>query len=326
MVDVIDLLDEVVLLQRDRVEAAHLADHGERRAQLGEVLRGGTGTAVLVVVEHDDAVLVLDRDDGLGEVAARPRLVGEFLRAHGVGVHVIAGEPLDGCDQVGGDTLRHEVGVVVGGRVQRPRATVGAHRHAGHGLHTTGDDQLVEAGADLLRGQVDGLEARGAEAVELEAADGVGQAGHGHRGAGDVGTLVTHRRDDAQDQVGDPVLVEVRETAAQLLDQTNSQIDRLDRVQRTVLLAASARGADGLVNVGLCGHIGVFPSLGCSGGERMSIHALCGVRTSSVRARCAATPRLRRGRGGPRRSGRNPIVLTLYKSRQAAVIANTTAQ
>ncbi len=71
-VDVVDLLDVVVLLQRHVVEAAHRADAVERGLQLAEALQGRGGTHVLVVVEDDEAVLVLDRHDGLGEVAARP--------------------------------------------------------------------------------------------------------------------------------------------------------------------------------------------------------------------------------------------------------------
>ena len=130
----------------------------------------------------------------------------------------------------------HEVAVVVGGRVERPRAAVGAHRHARHRLDATGDDQVVPAGADLLRGHVDGFEAGRAETVDLDAADGVGQAGDGDGGARDVGTLIADRADDAEDEVGDAVLVEVGEADAQFVDQAGDQRDRLDRVQRPVFL------------------------------------------------------------------------------------------
>ena len=66
---------------------------------------------------------------------------GQILRAHGVRVDVVAGEALDGGDEVGADALRHEVVVVVGGRVQRPRSAVGAHRDARHRLDATGDHE-----------------------------------------------------------------------------------------------------------------------------------------------------------------------------------------
>ena len=58
VVDVVDLLDPVVLLQRHRVEAAQLADVGEGRLELGEGVGGGAGAHVLVVVEDDQAVAV----------------------------------------------------------------------------------------------------------------------------------------------------------------------------------------------------------------------------------------------------------------------------
>ena len=57
-VDVVDLLDPVVLLQRHVVEAAHLADAVERGLQLAQALERGVGAHVLVVVEDDQAVLV----------------------------------------------------------------------------------------------------------------------------------------------------------------------------------------------------------------------------------------------------------------------------
>ena len=123
----------------------------------------------------------------LREAAVGPRLRGPLLGHDGVRVDVVAGEALDGGDQVGADALRHEVGVVGGLRVHRPGAAVGAHRHAAHRLDAAGEDQGLPAGADLGRGEVDGLEAGGAEAVELDAgAGGVGQARGDRGGPGDV--------------------------------------------------------------------------------------------------------------------------------------------
>lgn len=75
-VDVVDLFDPVVLLQRHVVEAAHLADAVERGLQLGQALHRGVGPHVLVVVENDQTVLVAHRHHRLGEVAARPGLGG----------------------------------------------------------------------------------------------------------------------------------------------------------------------------------------------------------------------------------------------------------
>ena len=154
-------------------------------------------------------VEVLDRDDASS--AKRPSACavgGALLRARGVGVDVLAAELLDRRDQVGADALRDERRVVVGLGVHRPGAAVGAHRHARHRLDAAGEDEVLPAGGDLLGGDVDGLQARGAEAVELHAGDGVRQAGLDRGGLGDVGALVADRRDAAEHDVVDPLGIE----------------------------------------------------------------------------------------------------------------------
>ena len=79
MVDVVDRLDRDVLLQGHGVEAAHVADAGERGPQLREVLHGGAGSHELVVVQHRAAGDVDDGDDRAVEVAVGPRLGGALL-------------------------------------------------------------------------------------------------------------------------------------------------------------------------------------------------------------------------------------------------------
>ena len=221
----------MVLLQRHVVETAHFADALERRLQLGQAFHGAVGADVLVMVENHEAVLILDRHDGLGEVAARPGRRGLLLRPQRVGVDVLAGEALDGRDQVGADALGHEADRVIGFRVGRPGAAVGTHRHPRHGLDAAGQHQVVPAGADLLRGRVHGLQAGRTEPVELHATGGVGQAGSQHRGAGDVAALVTDGRDDTKDDVADQVLVEVGEPGPQFVDQADDEVQWLDLVQ-----------------------------------------------------------------------------------------------
>src|SRR3984893_17097830 len=128
-VNVFDLLDPVILLQRPVVEAAHRADPVERGLQLCQTLHRGVGTHVLVVVEDQESVLVTHRHDGLREITTRPGLRRFLLRPQRIGVDVLAGEALDSGDQVGADPLRDEADLVVGLRVGRPRAAIGAHRN-----------------------------------------------------------------------------------------------------------------------------------------------------------------------------------------------------
>jgi len=185
-VDVVDLLYPVELLQGHGVEAPHLTDAGEGRLETAQRLQGGVGAHVLVVVEQRHAVAVLDRDDGLGEVARAPGLGGALLRLQGERVAVLAGEALGGGDEVGRDALRHEVGVVGGLRVHRPGAAVGAHRHAAHALDAAADRQIRLAREHLLRGGVHRLQARRAVAVELHAGGAVVPAGVEGCGLGDA--------------------------------------------------------------------------------------------------------------------------------------------
>ena len=108
--------------------------------------------------------------------------------------------------------------------------------------------QVLPAGAHLLRGDVDGLEAGRAEPVELEARAGGLVAGGQRGGAGDVGALLADGRDAAEDDVLDAGRVQVRVALAQLLEQADDQRDRLGAVQRSGVLAAPARGADRVVD------------------------------------------------------------------------------
>src|SRR5699024_11732595 len=112
---VIDFGYLVILLQSDGIEAAHLTDTLEGRLKLGQVLDGGSGTPVLVVVEDGHAVHVPHGHDGLGEVSAGPGRLGLVLRVE----RETADAPPRGALQRG-DPPRAEApraaGRVVGGR------------------------------------------------------------------------------------------------------------------------------------------------------------------------------------------------------------------
>ena len=253
--DVVDLLDPVVLLQRHIIESRHRRHCLEGRLELAQTFLGGVGAHVLVVVEDDQPVLITHRHDRLGEITARPCCGRMFLGTQRVGVDVIARETLHRRDQIGADTLRNDVSVIDRGGIGEHRAAVRAHRYPAHRLHTAGIDQVIPAGANLLRGGVHRFQARCAETIELHPTDGVGHARGDHGGAGDIGTLISDRGDAAQDHVADHVLVEVRMPDAHLVDQTGDQVDRLDLGQCAVTTLATRR-TDCLVDESFFGHSG----------------------------------------------------------------------
>ena len=97
-------------------------------------------------------------------------------------------------------------------------------------------------------GHVDGLEAGGAEAVELHAGDGLGVAGGERRGLGDVAALVADRRDDAEHDVVDALGSSAGVAGLDLVHQADDQVDRLHLVQGADRLALAARRAEVVVD------------------------------------------------------------------------------
>ena len=89
VVDVVDLLDPVVLLERHRVEA-EVAVEGERRLEPGQALHGGAGADELVLLEHGEAVQVLHRDHASCRSSRWPGPWRRGLRLGGVRVDVLA--------------------------------------------------------------------------------------------------------------------------------------------------------------------------------------------------------------------------------------------
>ena len=103
------------------------------------------------------------------------------------------------------------------------------------------------AGHDLGRGEIHRVEARGAETVDLHARHAVAEAGHERRRARDVAAGLADRIDAAEHHVIDQRRVEL----VAVLDRgerLRGEIERGHLVQRSVGLAASARGADGVVD------------------------------------------------------------------------------
>ena len=253
MVDVVDLLDLGVALLRHRVEA-HLAVGGEGRVQRGQALHGGRGPHVLVVVQDRQAELVLHGQDRALEPSLGPSRGGALLALHRIGVHVVAGEAVQGGDQVGRDALGHEVVLEGRGRVDRPGPAVCAHRHPAHRFDPAPDGHLGLAGHHLGGGHVAGFEARGAEAVNLNPGRDLVVVCAQDRGPGDVAALLAHRHDAAHDHVVDEAGVQPV-AVADPLQHLGGQGQGGDLVQGPVLLSLAARRAHRVVDVGF-GHGG----------------------------------------------------------------------
>ena len=143
-----------------------------------------------------------------------------------------------------------------GGRVGRPRAAVGAHRHPAHRLDAAGEDQVLEAGPHAGGRLVDGLEAARAEAVELDARHRLGEPRRQRRGLGDVAALLAERRDDAEHDVVDAAGVEPRVARLELVEHPDDEVDRLHLVEGADGLALAARRPDVVVHecFGRCVH------------------------------------------------------------------------
>ena len=166
----------------------------------------GVGADQLVVVEDGQAVAVRDRDDRAGEVAVGPGLGGAVVGLGGVGVDVVRGSSPRGwrsgrrrcpaarsrsCSAVAGSIAQAPPSEPIGTRLidSTPPARIRSSKPRAH----------------ARGGLVDGLEAGGAEAVELHAGDGLGVAGRERGGLGDVAALVADRRDHAEHDVVDAV-------------------------------------------------------------------------------------------------------------------------
>ena len=255
-VHVVDALNVGVLAQGRGVEA-HLAHHLEAGLELAQALQRAVTTDKFVAVEDDDAVLIQHRHQGFLEGTIGAGAGGLLLRAQGKAVDVLAREAFEGGDQIRAHALWHEIGVHVGRRVHRPGAAIGAHGDARHGFHAADHHQVLEARTHLHGAEVHCLQTRGAETVELHARHGFIPVGHQRGGLGDIGALVAHRGHAAQDDIVDLAGIQ-RVALLQGLEQAGQQIDRLDAVQRTVLLALAARRAHGIENISF-GH-GVLSS------------------------------------------------------------------
>ena len=207
------------------------------------------------VVDLDDLAGLLveplldHRDDLVVEATLVVACSGELLAAGAEGVEVFAREaPLVG-DELGRDALRHEaahVGVAHADRraereAERAVAHRGAHRDEAHDLDAGGDDDVVRAGDDALRGEVGRLLRRAALAIDGGGRDRLGEAGAEHGVAPDVDGLGADLHDAAHDHVVDQGGVEVV-ALDQRLERLGGQVGRVPARQLPVALAARRCG------------------------------------------------------------------------------------
>src|SRR5690554_6947760 len=121
---------------------------------------------MLVTVENDNATLVDNRNNRFGEVPVLPGVSGFLLGLYSESVNIFSAETFKRGNKVSANTLGHEAGMHVGMRVHSPGATIRAHRHAGHRLNATGNNQILPARADFHGCQIYGLKAGSTESVE----------------------------------------------------------------------------------------------------------------------------------------------------------------
>ncbi|MNN04268.1 hypothetical protein D3C81_1169890 [compost metagenome] len=141
------------------------------------------------------------RHDLVGEQAFGLGARGALLALQGVEVLCLAGDVVAAGDDLGG--LPHRVvdarHFQLQARVEEVVHVLPLHRQ-GDGLDATGDDHVAAAGSDLVGGDGDGLQARGAEAVQGHAGDVGAQLGQHRPVTADVvalGALVGAGADDA---------------------------------------------------------------------------------------------------------------------------------
>ena len=203
----------------------------------------------LVVVEDRQAVGVLDRDDRLAEVAVGDRLGGARLRLGGERVDVRRG-----CSPRSWRSGRRRCPAARSRCRTRSRGSM-AQAPPSEPIGTRLIDSTPPARIrssqperTRLRGLVDGLEAGGAEAVELDAGDVYG------RPAARAAVLAMSAPWSPTGETTPSTTSSMPVGSSDglrfwhLLDQAGDQRDRLDLVERAGLLAATTRRADGVVD------------------------------------------------------------------------------
>ena len=112
-----------ITLDRNTVKAGLLPGNLESSLQTGQAFQGRSRSHMLHRRKQYLADAVLDRYYRVVEIALVPGIGGTHLAFHRIGVKILAGEPVDGRNQVCADTLGHKVRAkrCLGIRPARPR-------------------------------------------------------------------------------------------------------------------------------------------------------------------------------------------------------------
>ena len=203
MVNVIDELDLRMSRDRHRIEAAHLAHLHEGRLQLSKRLHVGDGRMCSSFARMVRPLMSLT---GMMDLSKRPSSharAARFWRLDRVSVDVIARKPVFGGDQIRRDALRQEVARDRNSGIDRPCAARGAHADAAHGFDAAPDGDVLHAGHHLRGREIDRIEARSAEAVDLHARNFLAEARLQHRRTGDIAAGFADGVDTAEHHVLD---------------------------------------------------------------------------------------------------------------------------
>jgi hypothetical protein len=203
---------------------------------------------VFVAVEDGQAVDVANRDDGFTEVPRPPRGAGALLALHRIGIHLVARKAVLGGYEVGRHPLRQIIALECDRGIDWPSPARGADPDAAHRLDAAAHRHVVLARHDLRGGEIDRIEPRGAEAVDLDARHRLVVARIEHRGARNVAAGLADGIDAAHHHVVELARVELV-ALAHRHEHLGREFERGDRMQRAVGLAAPARRAHVVVDV-----------------------------------------------------------------------------
>ena len=250
------VVDAGCIAGRDGAGIAH------DRFELLQIVERSVGPRMLVLVDGDRprfAAWRRDRHDLFGEIAGGDSLAGALLRAQREGVLIGArdleflGDVLAGLGHRVDAVLRFEHrideapaerGVVDFRRAGECLAGL-AHDEgrARHRFDAARDGEVHFAAADGARGVADRIEPGGAQPVDSDAGDFVGQAGQQQRHAGDIAVVLAGLIGAAENDFVEPRPVGLGVAGNQRLDRNRGEIVGADLGERAAVAAdRCARG------------------------------------------------------------------------------------